>query len=96
MQKVLYQLNSINLLRPIGYVMHQKVQLSTTVRSARVLYLSENKQKLVAHNKLIAILNINQSQQITYCYFYLKVLFDCIFNIEIIYDHSGMEQIRVK
>jgi len=40
-----------NLLKPTGYVMHQQVQQSTFVRSVtlylRVLYLSENKQRLV-------------------------------------------------
>jgi acyl-CoA hydrolase len=40
-----------NLLKSTGYVMHQQVQHSTTVRFATmylcVLYLSENKQRLV-------------------------------------------------
>jgi hypothetical protein len=42
----------INLLKPTGYETHQQVQRSTNVRCAHnvfVLYLSENKQRLLPH-----------------------------------------------
>jgi len=42
----------VNLSKPAGHVMHQQIEYSTTLRSANtvylcVLYLSENKQRLV-------------------------------------------------
>ena len=46
---------SINLLKPAGYVMHQKVLYSRILHSATlylcVLNLSQNKQRLVPHIK---------------------------------------------
>ena len=44
----------INLLKPTGYVMHQQVQHSTIARSAHtrykyVMYLSQNKQRLLPY-----------------------------------------------
>jgi hypothetical protein len=64
------------LLKPTDYVMHQQVLHSTIVRSTRnvlcVLYLSENKQRLVhLHHKLIGFYNEDEK--------YLQRGTDCVF-----------------
>jgi hypothetical protein len=54
--------NSINLLKPAGYVMHHQ-QFNIQQLNALftlylyVLYLSENKQRLVTHHNLIGFYN---------------------------------------
>jgi hypothetical protein len=46
-------------------------------------------KSVINHLKLFSILNIQSITANIYA------VIDCMFNIEIIYDHSGMEQIRV-
>jgi hypothetical protein len=54
----------INLLKPTGYVMHQQFNVqqlhALSTLYLCVLYLSQNKQRLVTHHKLIGFYNLDE------------------------------------
>jgi len=54
-------MNNVNLLQPTGHVMHQQFNIQQLYALPTLylclLYLSENKQRLVSHHKLIGFYN---------------------------------------